>query len=219
MSFMHIGELRQRPSTGASHRVRSPPMSTVAVILAADPGSGFASSKYLSPIRGVSLLDSVVADVRTWPVDGVYVVLGADAEMVSEGCDLAGVTILMDPEWSEGEAAPLRAVLDLLSRDRSVRRAVIARGDQPGVKAEVVASLIDEAVESESSAVVPKYRYALGWPVVVARGMWDVFLGLEGQIDIHDVLVSHSVTMSEVWIDQLAPTAYEASEQLPTARP
>lgn len=194
-------------------------MSTVAVILAADPGSGFATPKYLSPIRGVVLLDSVVADARTWPVDAVYVVLGADAEVVSEACDLDGVTILMDPEWSEGEAAPLRAVLDLLSRDRSIHRAVIARGDQPGVTAEVVASLIDAAVESQSSAVVPKYRYALGWPVIVARGLWDVFLGLEGEIHIHDVLVSHSVTVSEVWIDQLSPTAYQTAEQLPTARP
>lgn len=211
--------LSQLPSTGASHPVRSPSMSTVAVVLAADPGSGFSSPKYLSPIRGVALLDSVVADARTWPVDGIYVVLGADAEMVAAGCDFAGVTILIDPEWREGEAAPLRVVLDLLSRDRSVHRAVIARGDQPGVTAEVVASLIDEAVESESSAVVPKYRYALGWPVVVARDLWDVFLGLEGEVDIHDVLVSHSVTVSEVWIDHVSPTTYETSEEFPTALP
>ncbi|MGI9528278.1 MAG: nucleotidyltransferase family protein [Acidimicrobiia bacterium] len=193
-------------------------MSTVAVILAADPGSGFATPKYLVPIRGVALLDSVIADARTWPVDGIYVVLGADAEQVSETCDLEDVTILMDPEWNEGEAAPLRVVLDLLSRDRSIRRAVIARGDQPGVTADVVASLIDTAVETQSLAVVPKYRYAIGWPVVVGRGVWDVFLGLEGEVSIHDVLVSHSVDMSEVWVDQLAPTAYESAEQLPAAQ-
>jgi len=192
-------------------------MSTVAVILAADPGSGFATPKYLAPIRGVALLDSVVADARTWPVDDIYVVLGADAEEVAESCNLDGVTILMDPEWDEGEAAPLRVALDLLSRDRSIRRAIIARGDQPGVTAEVVAALIDSAVENQSLAVVPKYRYAIGWPVVVGRGVWDVFLGLEGGVHIHDVLVSHSVTMSEVWVDQLAPTAFESVEQLPIA--
>jgi len=193
-------------------------MSTVAVILAADPGSGFSSPKYLHPIRGVALLESVVADARSWPVDGVFVVLGADDEAIAEGCDLAGVTVLIDPEWGEGGAAPLRAVLDLLSRDRSIRRAVIARGDQPGVTPQVVASLIDEAVESESVAVIPKYRYALGWPVLVARDLWDIFLGLEGNIDIHDVLASHTMTVSEVWVDQLSPTAYETAEQLPTPR-
>lgn len=194
-------------------------MSIVAVILAADPGSGFASPKYLLPIRGVSLLDAVITDARSWPVDDVVVVLGADAEAISEGCDLAGVTVLIDPEWDEGGAAPLRAVLDLLSRDRSIRTAIIARGDQPGVAPDLVASLISEAAESESAAAIPKYRYALGWPVLVARDLWDVFLGLEGRIDIHDVLTSHAVTVAEVWVDRLSPTVYATSEELPFSRP
>lgn len=193
-------------------------MSTVAVILAADPGSGFTEPRSLTQIRGVGLLDSVVEDARTWPVDALYVVLGADADAVAEGCDLDGVAVLMDPEWREGNAAPLRAVLDLLSRDRSIRRAVIARGDQPGVKPEVVASLIEVADETEASAVVPKYRYARGWPVLVANDLWDIFLGLEGHVEVHDVLAAHSVAVSEVWIDQLSPTVIETPDDLPAAR-
>jgi CTP:molybdopterin cytidylyltransferase MocA len=194
-------------------------MSTAAVILAADPGSGFASPKYTAPIRGVPLLDRVVADVRTWPVEAIYVVLGSHAEEVSETCDLDGVTVVIDPEWDEGGAAPLRVVLDLVSRDRSIRRVVIARGDQPGVPADVVRSLIEEADDSGASAVVPKYRYARGWPVMVGNDLWDVFLRLEGKVDVHDVLASHSVTVSEVWIDRLSPTVIETPDELPAAKP
>jgi CTP:molybdopterin cytidylyltransferase MocA len=193
-------------------------MSTVAVILAADSSSGFESSRYTSIVRGTPVLDRVVSDARTWLVDDIVVVLGADAEEVVATCDLSGTSILIDPEWSEGEAAPVRAVLDLLSRDRAILYAVMARGDQPGVEPSIVASLLEAATDSDAWAVIPKYRYARGWPLVIRRDLWDVFMGLEGSIDLHDVLASHAVTVEEVWIDQLAPITFESSDDLPDGR-
>jgi hypothetical protein len=67
-------------------------------------------------------------------------------------------------------------------------------------------------------ASITKYRYAKGWPVVLSRRFWDVFLGLEGNIDIHDVIASHAATVEEVWIGDLAPTVYRRPDDLPTTR-
>lgn len=191
-------------------------MSTVAVILAHDSADGVGGSRFLLPIDGPPMLEHIVREAVTWPVDDVVVVLGDRAEEVMDGCSLDGATIVIDPEWEEGRAAPMRAALDLVSRDRSCRRVVVARGDQPGVGADVVASLLDAS--DESQAVVPKYRYAVGWPVVVSRGLWDLFLGLEGAIDIHDVLRSHVGGVTQVWCDQLAPTIVRTPDDLPSRR-
>ena len=193
-------------------------MSIVAIVLAADRGEGFPTARYTSPIRGVPMLDLVVGEAESWPVDEVIVVLGADADGVESGCDLSQVSVLTDPEWEEGAASPLRAVLDLVSRDRGVTHCVLARGDQPGVTADVVSTLIDRARDVRADAVVPKYRYATGWPVVIARPMWDVFLGMEGAIDVHDVVATHAASVDEVWFDQLSPTAYARHEDLPVPR-
>ena len=77
-------------------------MSSVAVILAADPGEGFIGSKYLTKTEDGLLLDRVVTDAVTWPVDEVIVVLGADAGEIESACDLSNVSVLVDPEWEEG---------------------------------------------------------------------------------------------------------------------
>ena len=193
-------------------------MTTTAVIVAADSSAEFDGSPYLVPIGGVPMLERIVRDARSWPVDDVVVVLGDRADEIVAGCSLDGATILIDPEWVEGGAAPLRAVLDLLSRDRDIRRIVLARGDQPFVGSEVVAALLEAAVDESSDVVLPKYRYATGWPIVISRGLWDLFLGLEGSIDIHDVLRSHVGAIDEVWFDRLSPAILRSPDDLPMRR-
>ena len=193
-------------------------MSIVAVILAADRGQGFSTPKYLLPVRRSTLLDVVVADATSWPVDEVMVVLGADAEEVEAGVDLSAVSVLVDPEWAEGAASPIRASLDLLSRDRGVSHVVLARGDQPGIGAGDVDRIVTAARDERVDAVVPKYRYALGWPVAVARSLWDVFLGLEGAVDVHDLIATHASSTHEVWFDHLSPVVITDVDDLPTTR-
>ncbi|GMQ93215.1 MAG: hypothetical protein BMS9Abin12_0692 [Acidimicrobiia bacterium] len=193
-------------------------MSTIAIILAADSGTGFAGPKYIALVRDKPLLQHVVDDAVDWPVDDVLVVLGSDAEVIIDTIDFRGLTIVVDPEWSEGSASPLRAALDLASRDRSIRRCVIARGDQPGVDAATVASLIDTATTREADAVVPKYRYSIGWPVLLDQSIWEHLLGGEGSVDLLDVAVSHTSSLAEVWFDHLGPATIESADDLPSVR-
>ncbi len=189
-------------------------MSTVAVVLAADSGDGFDTPKYLSPIRGEPMLQRVVDDARSWPVDDVIVVLGSDGEAIADTLSLGDATVLLDPEWSEGLASPMRAVLDMISRDRTIDLVVLARGDQPGIEADLVGQLVAAAVETECDAAVPKFRYAPGWPVVLSPVLWSHFLGLEDSVDIHDVITTHASSIEEVWVDHLAPPILATKDDL-----
>jgi molybdenum cofactor cytidylyltransferase len=189
-------------------------MSTVTVILAADRSPSFPEPVYLSMVGGVRLLERIVTDAATWPTDEVVVVLGADAERVEAACDLARVSVLVDPEWQEGSASSIRAVLDLLSRDRNIERCVMARGDQPGIDAATVTELVSIAARTDAQAVLPKYRYARGWPVVLDASLWPVFLGLEGTVDVHDVITTHAHGIEEVWVDRLQPAVISSPSDL-----
>ncbi len=193
-------------------------MSTVAIILAADAAQGFSGSKYLEPLRGKRLLQHVVDDCAEWPVESVIVALGSDAEEIVDAIDFGSCTVVMDPEWAEGSASPLRAALDLASRDRVTRRCVVARGDQPGIGGETVGALIDKASDTSADAVVPKYRYAVGWPIVLDYSIWEHLLGGEGSVDLHDVVASHARAVEEVWYDSLSPQTYERPDDFPSAR-
>ena len=175
---------------------------TVAVVLANEPGSGFAGSKYLGDIGGTTLIDRVLADVSRWPVDDTVVVLGPDAEEILESMAPTDATVVIDFEWSEGSAASLRVGLDVVMRGPATEFVVIGLADQPGISAEDVADLI-EAAEG-AAASVPKYRYRRGFPVVLGRSIWERLLGSEGDLDLLDLLGSHPDGVQEVWFEHLA---------------
>ena len=164
------------------------------------------------------MLESIVSGVSRWPVDDVIVVLGSDAEEITRRADLGTGTIIIDPGWGEGEASPIRAALDLLSRDRSIDLVVLVRGDQPGIEGALAEALIDVAREGGVDSVTPKYRYARGWPVVIGPALWDRFLSIEGTLDVHDVIATHGKAVEEIWVDHLEPTIVVTPEDLRRGR-
>lgn len=189
-------------------------MSTVAVILAADTGEGFSSPKYLTPIDGVAMLRQVVLGSFDWNVQNRVVVIGPDHELVADAIADLSVTVIVDPEWEEGASSPLRAALDHIMRDRQVSNCVIARADQPGVPARVVDALVERAQDSHADAVVPKYRYARGWPVVIGHGLLERLLGLEGDYQLHDVISMHATTIEECHFDELGTQILNTADQV-----
>lgn len=189
-------------------------MGIVALVIAADRGPGTGSPKQLLSFGGRPLIEVVIAEARTWPVDDVMVVLGSDAETVLSGADLGRAVVVIDPEWREGSASPLRAGLDTVTRAGEFEMAVLAHGDQPGVTADIVAALLRTRTDHKAAAAFPRYRYAPGWPIVAHEELWPWLLSLEGNPELLDLLRSHPRGAEEVWFDQLAPPRLDSEDDL-----
>lgn len=187
---------------------------TVTMLLASQPGEGFTSSRWLTPLSGGTLLGQAVQAAAAWPVPLGLVVLGADAEPLVAEVDFGAATVLIDPQWHEGEAASLRAGLDYLQRSSEVEAIVLADADTPQVAPDVVAALLEAHARSGRPAAVPKYRYSRGRPVIVAREVWPRLLGLEGSVGPEAVLATHERWVEEVWFDQLPPVKVTSPDDL-----
>ncbi|MDJ0925316.1 MAG: NTP transferase domain-containing protein [Acidimicrobiia bacterium] len=180
-------------------------MNVAALVLAAETSSEFSGSKYLCELRGTTLIEAVLAEVRLWPVDDVIVVLGEDADPVLEAVDLTGCTVVVDLEPGGGEAAALRVGIDTLFRLDRHDTAVLIHADQLGSRPDDVARLLDQHRAGGKPAVLPKYRYALGHPVVVGDTIWPRLISVEGTIRFDQVLQAHPDWVDEVWFDRLPP--------------
>ena len=183
------------------------------MVLANEPGTGFTGSKYLSDLGGTTLINRVLADLSSWPVDDAVVVLGPDAEDILAGMAPTDAMVVIDLEWMEGSAASLRVGLDVVMRGPATDLVLIARADQPGITAEDVAQLI--AAADGAAASVPKYRYRRDFPVVLGRGIWERLLGSEGDVDILDILETHPDRVEEVWFEHLAGSRIQEPGDLP----
>ena len=178
------------------------PISAAAVVIATSPSPGSAATLAEEPWRGESLLAGVVR--RLTGFDAVVVVVReeAHAELVEEVPD---VTVIVDPEWSEGAAAPLRVGLDWLTHSTNVRAAFVINLNAPEIEAAALHELIEAHAAAENPVTVPKYRYLRGGPVLLDRDIWPRFLGAEGDLDLEEILLAHPQWVNEIRIDWAPP--------------
>lgn len=190
-----------------------------ALVLAAGSSSRLGRIKQLEPWGDGTLLGHVVDQLRNLPVDEVWVVLGADWERIREEVDLDGCGIVENPEWEEGLASSLRVGLDALLRRSKAESVLIVLGDQPEVPAGVVERMLEAQRRSPRLAVVPKYRYVWGNPVIVSRALWERVMSLEGDEGAKRLLQAHPEWVEEVWVDALPPRDVDTPADVEELRP
>ena len=189
------------------------------LILAAGGSRRLGRPKQLEAWGRTTLLGHVVERVRTFPADETWIVLGADIDAVMDAVDLSGFGIVENPEWQEGLASSLRAGLDALTRLSKADGAMVVLGDQPEIGGDVVIQLVERFRRSKALAVVPKYRYATGNPVIVRRELWPRLMSLEGDEGAKRLLTAHPEWVEEVWFEQLPPRDVDTEADVEELRP
>jgi CTP:molybdopterin cytidylyltransferase MocA len=155
------------------------------VVLAAGEGRRFGGVKQVALLDGRPLLefvlDAALGVPALWPV---VVVLGAHAAAVRDAVDLSEVVVIEAPDWSEGQAASLRAGVAALGQ---VDAAVVLLGDMPYVTAQVVAASLDH-FSARVDAVRTVYGGRPGHPVVLGRRVLERVPSLRGDVGARAVL-------------------------------
>ncbi|MCB2223482.1 MAG: nucleotidyltransferase family protein [Actinobacteria bacterium] len=187
---------------------------TVALVLAAGASRRLGRAKQLIDWHGVPLLQRVVEAAAAWPVEAVTVVLGAHEEEILGAVEFGDAIVVVNPEWEEGIASSLRVGLDAIGRDSHLRRAFVVLADQPFIPADVPPGLLDGMDRSGKPAVVPKYRYQRGNPVLVDRFLWPRLMSLEGDAGAARLLQAHPEWVHEVRFDHPAPRDIDTEQDL-----
>ena len=194
-------------------------MTIAAVVLAAGGSSRLGRSKQLERWGETTLLGHVIEQVRQFPVDEVWVVLGSGVDEILEQVDLEGCGVVENPEWEEGIASSLRVGLDALIQKSRADAALIVIGDQPNLDQRVVAEVVDTFIRAGRPVVIPKYRYTWGNPVLVDRSLWPRLMSLEGDEGARRLFQAHPEWVEEVWTDHLPPRDVDTEADLAELRP
>jgi molybdenum cofactor cytidylyltransferase len=190
-----------------------------ALILAAGGSRRLGRPKQLEPWGSTTLLGHVIDLVETLPVDETWVVVGADLDRVVNEIGSRPVGIIQNPAWETGLASSLRVGLDALTQLSKADGVLVFLGDQPSVRADVVTALIEKHRRSPAMAIVPKYRYSRGNPVLIDRALWPRLMSLEGDEGAQRLLQAHSEWVEEVWFDSLPPRDIDTQADVEELRP
>lgn len=151
-------------------------MRAAAVVLAAGGSRRLGQPKQLLAYRGATLLDATLATVRSAGLDQVVVALGGAADDVRREVDLAGIDVVLNPEFGDGCATSIRSALSVVRDD--VDGVVLLLGDQPGVEPGAIAALLAGA--GDRPVGVCAYDDGPGHPLWFDRSMFETLRGLHG---------------------------------------
>ncbi len=152
------------------------------IVLAAGAAERMGQPKQLLPWGAETVLGSVLASA-TAALERVVVVLGAAAEAIQARVNLHGATVVLHPDYYQGQASSLLAGLRALEAQPEVEAVMVLLGDQPTVRLEVMQRMVNQYALAQGScnALVPNYGGRQGNPVVFARAAWPVLQrGLSG---------------------------------------
>ncbi len=194
-------------------------MSIAALILAAGSSTRLGSPKQLLPWGEKTLLGHVIERTRSFGIDEIWVVIGHDAEAVLEGVDFGNATVVVNDEFEEGIASSIRVGLDALTRESRAGKVLIAMGDQPEIRRDVVAELINAARREKRPALVPKYRYTWSNPIIVDRSLWARLISLEGDTGAQRLLQAHPEWVREIWFEHLPPRDVDTQQDVDDLQP
>jgi len=127
--------------------------------------------------------------------------------------------VVVNDEYTEGIASSMRVGLDTLTRESRADKVLIAMGDQPELRPDVVAELLQIAKREKRPAIVPKYRYTWANPVIIDRSLWARLMSLEGDAGAQRLLQAHPEWVREVWFEHLPPRDVDTEQDVGELQP
>ncbi|MEZ5077659.1 MAG: nucleotidyltransferase family protein [Solirubrobacterales bacterium] len=171
------------------------------LVLAAGGSSRLGRPKQLLPFGGRTLLDHTVATARACDLDQLIVTLGGGAAEVREAVDLGGATVVENRDYGAGCSSSIAAALGAV--DRRCEVLVLLLGDQPGVSAATVATLL--ARRGEAPLAVCRYEDGRGHPFAFGRATFGELAELHGDKAVWKLLERRAGEVVEVAVSGPVP--------------
>lgn len=162
-----------------------------AIVLAAGEAKRMGRNKVLLPWQGKTLLEHVLDQLLHSRVDEIILVLGHEAERIRGKISAQGIKIVVNPAYQEGMSASLRYGLSIM--DKAAEAFLVALGDQPGIREEMINQLIEAFHKAlpPKNIVLPTYRSKPGHPVLFGVRYREEMGRLKGDVGGRQILADH----------------------------
>lgn len=171
------------------------------LVLAAGGSSRLGQPKQLLRYGSATLLDHVLSTARSCRFDQLLCVIGGEADAVRAGVELGGVEVVENPQFGKGCSSSIAAALGAV--DARSEALVLMLGDQPGVTADHVATLL--AGRGEAPIAACGYADGRGHPLAFSRRLFPELETLHGDKAVWKLLDRHADEAVDVPVSGTIP--------------
>ena len=178
------------------------------LVLGAGGSRRLGAPKQLLPYGDGTLLGHVVGVARASQFDQLVVAIGGAAEEVRSRVDLSGAEVVVNDAYAAGCSSSIAAALGHL--DPRCEVMVLMLGDQPGVTAATVSSLL--AGRGDAPLAVCRYDDGRGHPIAFARSTFPELSVLHGDKGVWRLLDARAGEVGEVALAGPIPRDVDTAE-------
>ncbi len=161
-----------------------------ALVPAAGMSTRMGSPKQLLPFGRKTVLQSVVDTLLEANLDGILVVLGHEADTVRESLVERPLMFRVNSDYREGMFSSILCGFSAMAG--SYDAALIALGDQPHIRSNVVRRVASAYQNDNKGIVVPVYRGKRGHPALVDLGRYfSEIQSLTGEQGLKPIMRGH----------------------------
>jgi molybdenum cofactor cytidylyltransferase len=171
------------------------------LVLAAGGSSRLGRPKQLLPYNGGTLLDHAVGTARACGFDQLLVAIGGEAEKVRERVDLSGAEVVVNRGFGAGCSSSI--ALAMAALDPRATELVLLLGDQPGVTAATVRTLL--AARGAAPIAVCRYDDGRGHPFAFGSDVFGDLRSLHGDKAVWKMLEQRGDAVAEVPVAGAVP--------------
>ena len=169
------------------------------IVLAAGSSSRMGEDKALLEWRGRPFLDHVRSALSSAGAEPIRVVLGANADAVSQQISLAPEETVFNANWEQGMLSSIVAGLESLPD--GIDAALIWPVDHPCVSSTLVRKLLEEFRGGDNLIVLPKYQGRRGHPVIFSARLFEELRAAPLEVGARHVVRQHPDAILEVATD------------------
>ena len=173
--------------------------SVAAVVLAAGLASRMGSQKVVLPLLGRPLVRWVVDAAMGSRAVKTIVVVGHQADLVTEVLKGEAVSLVPNPDYAQGMSTSLQAGLRAGGAEHD--GAVFLLGDQPFVTASLVDLLIERFEQTGKAIIRPVVDGRPTNPVLMSKALYAEILRQRGDVGGRRVVEQHSEDICLVAVD------------------
>lgn len=160
-----------------------------AIVLAAGESKRMGKPKPLLRFGDRTFLEQIVAVLQNSSVDGITVVLGAQASRIAEAIDPADAAMVVNKDYRSGQLSSLIAGLKHVPRETEA--ILLCLADHPFITTEIVDQVVNEFRRTNPGIVVPTFDHRRGHPTLFSRSMFEELMAApEGHGACHVVHVN-----------------------------